>query len=231
MAQIKKLFNQERVPLHKVLPLDTPFAVEIEPANFCNSKCKFCYYSHESDASIKGIGMGGASQLMSDETFELLLEQIKSFPSKVKKVGMAGMGEPLMHPKLPIFIKRLKNEAGVERVVINTNGLKLNKKLSMDLIEAGLDRLQISVNGLSSQMYKENCNVDIDFDDFKNQIAFYFENKQSATVTCKMLDCCFGEDESEADFFKAFENICDEMDVERTIPVFERSGVDYDSIK
>ena len=227
MAQIKKLFDVKRVPLHEVLPLDAPFMVRIEVANYCNSRCKFCYYSHESDSSQKNKNI---PRLMSDETFELLIKQLQQFPSNIKAVGIDGVGEPLLHPKLPYFIERLKKEAGIEKISINTNGFNLSEKLSLELIEAGLDSIKVSVNGLSSKMYKENCGVDMDFDKFKKQIAFFHKNKKRATIACKILDCCFDEGESEEDFFNIFGDICDEMDIEKTVSVFERGGIDYSAV-
>ena len=62
-------------------------------------------------------------------------------------------GEPLLHPKLPEFIKYAKMK-GILETIINTNATHLNEK-SEKLIEAGLDLIIYSFDGGSKKLMKK----------------------------------------------------------------------------
>lgn len=223
MAQISKIYNKNRVPLWSVIPLDTPFVIEIEPISSCNMKCKYCLHSLPKDEILRS---GHVFQSMSDELFDLLLKQTMEFPHQVKQVGFAGMGEPLLHKRLPWMIEQFKNIARIPRITITTNGLALHHQLTDDLINAGLDHIKISVNGLSQESFKENCGVKVDFERYLEQIEYLYHHKGSAEVACKTMDTCVGEHENA--FYEAFKNICDTMSIEKTVRVFHE--VSYDPI-
>lgn len=223
MAQKDLIYNKERVSLWKAIPLDTPFVIEVEPISFCNVKCKYCLHSLSRKEILES---GHVFATMSDELFELFLKQILEFPQKIKQVGFAGMGEPLLHKKLPYMIGRLKREAGIERVTITTNGVALTHELSRDLVNAGLDHMKISVNGSSGEDFQRNCGVKIDFDQYLEQIAYLHQHRQTAVIACKIMDSCVGDAQEE--FYKVFHDICDVMSIEKTVRVFHE--VSYDGI-
>lgn len=223
MARKDHIYNKQRVPLWEVIPLSTPFVIEVEPTSYCNLKCKYCLHSLTHQEILDS---GHKFAYMSDELFELLLKQIQEFPEKIKQVGFAGMGEPLLHKKLPFMIERLKREAGIERITITSNGVALSHQLSDDLISAGLDHIKVSVNGLSEEDFKRNCNSNVDFNQYIEQISYFYHHKQQAEIACKIMDSCVG-DESDR-FFDLFRSICDVMSVEKTVRVFHE--VSYDGI-
>jgi len=223
MAQIHKIYHKERVPLWSVIPLDTPFVIEIEPVSYCNMKCKYCLHSLTSQEILNS---GHKFEYMSEELFELLLKQTIEFPNRVKQIGFAGMGEPLLHKKLPFMIEKFKKKAGIQRITITTNGISLSHQLTHDLLNAGLDHIKISVNGLSKEDFKKNCKVDVDFDQYLEQIEYFYTHKGTAEIACKIMDSCINE--SEDTFYQVFKNICDTMSIEKTIRVFHE--VSYDNI-
>lgn len=223
MAIINHIYNQKRVPLWSVIPLDTPFVIEIEPSSYCNLKCKYCLHSLPKREIMNS---GHQFLSMSDELFELLLKQTMEFPNKVKQIGFAGMGEPLLHKKLPYMIEQFKEKAGIERITITTNGIALTHQLADDLINAGLDHIKISVNGLSGEDFKNNCGVFVDFEQYMEQIEYLYRNKQNAEVACKIMDSCIGEEVEK--FYRIFRDVCDVMSIEKTVRVFHE--VSYDNI-
>jgi MoaA/NifB/PqqE/SkfB family radical SAM enzyme len=164
---------------------------------------------------------------MNDETFSLLLKQLKEFPARLKSINFAGVGEPLLHKQLPYMIRELKRAGVTESITIITNGIALNENLSLALVDAGVDDLRISLNGLTSKSYLENCGAYLDFDQFLAQIKFLYNNKQKMLLGVKILDSCLGN-ASESDFYKIFGNYCDKMAIEKTVPLFE--NLDYDNI-
>jgi sulfatase maturation enzyme AslB (radical SAM superfamily) len=223
-AEITNIYSKDRVPLHKVVPLNTPFTVIIEPTTFCNLKCRFCLHSFSENDILES---GHIFETMRDETFNRLIEQIKEFPQKIKSVNFAGVGEPLLHNKLPQMISQLKDTGKVEKVSIITNGIPLNHKLSRDLVNAGTDSIKISINGLKSDDYYMYCSSHIDYDKFHSEIVYLYENKGDMELGIKILDSCLGEGGKE-DFFEQYGNYCDIISVEKTLPLYEE--LSYDKI-
>jgi len=223
MAQIARIFNENRIPLWTAIPLESPFVIEVEPTSFCNLKCKYFLHTLPNQEILDN---GHKFLHMSDEVFELLLEQTMQFPSKIKQIGFAGMGEPLLHKRLPYMVEQFKQRAGIERITITTNGVSLTHQLTDALISAGLDHIKISVNGLSSEDFKRNCGSHIDFDQYVEQISYLYKNKGNTVVACKIMDSCVGD--AEDAFFDMFDDKCDTMSIEKTVRVFRE--VAYDGI-
>ncbi|MBE5974557.1 radical SAM protein [Lacrimispora xylanisolvens] len=223
MAQISNIYHKERVPLWTVIPLDTPFVIEVEPVSYCNIKCKYCLHSLPKKEILDS---GHKFEYMSDELFNLMLKQVNEFPNRIKQIGFAGMGEPLLHKKLPFMIEKLKKYAGIQRITITTNGIALSHQLTDDLINAGLDHIKISVNGISEEDFRKNCAAEVDFDKYLEQIDYFYHHKGGAEIACKTMDTCIGENENV--FYEMFKNICDTMSIEKTIKVFHE--VSYDNM-
>lgn len=71
----------------------------------------------------------------------------------VGKIRLTG-GEPLMRPRLPDLVGRLKAVPGVESVGMTTNGVFL-PRLAESLQAAGLDGINISLDGLDAERFLE----------------------------------------------------------------------------
>lgn len=223
-AKIESSYSKDRQLLHKVIPLDTPFTVVLEPTTYCNLKCNFCIQSLPKNDMLKN---GHIFFKMERQTFETFLVQLKAFPKPIKSIAFIGSGEPLLHEDLPYMIQRLKESHVVERVTVVTNGTLLSQSLSSALINAGLDVLKISVNGLCADDYLKTCGVKIDFDKYVSEIAWLYENKGKMSVLIKTLDTALGE-KTEYDFYHIFGNYCDEISIENTLT--SHPGVPYEQL-
>jgi cyclic pyranopterin phosphate synthase len=71
----------------------------------------------------------------------------------VTKIRLTG-GEPLMRKKLPELVASIKAIAGIEEVVMTTNGTLLTQ-YAQPLFEAGLSRLNISLDTLKADRFHE----------------------------------------------------------------------------
>lgn len=220
-ANIKPAFGHDRVKLHEVVPLDTPFTINIASATVCNFKCKFCVHSLGSE-KFKEINFKPA--IMKWDIFCKICEQIKAFPRPIKAITLYGNGEPLCNMDLPKMVAYLKKIDKVQRVEFITNGSLLDEKTSLDLINAGLDTIRISIEGLTSEKYKEVCGVKIDFQKLVNEIRFFYKNKKNCNVFIKALDITLDQVEEDK-FYNIFLDISDRVFVEKVMPVFH--GVDY----
>lgn len=83
--------------------------------------------------------------------YEKILDDLDDFPGP-KTIAWAGVGEPLLHPRLPEMV-RAAHEKGM-RTEITTNGLLLSHALSDSLLESGLDQLAVSIDGATYEKYE-----------------------------------------------------------------------------
>lgn len=211
-----------RTALEKVIPLDTPFVVHIETGNTCNFKCKFCPVINENVHKKYNIKKG----LITKELYEKIINDLKEFPNKVKRIYFHVAGEPLVHKDIVHFIKYAKNANVANELVMFTNGALLNRKLSEQLADAGLDIIQISVEGVNSEQYKEITGVDIDYNKFLENIGYLYSVKnKDCTMYAKILDCGLSDDDKKK-FYRDFSNIADHCIIEHLLDTCPSELVD-----
>ena len=106
--------------------------VYVEITNICNMNCSFCH------------GHKRAPRSMSMDEFSLILDKIYK---KTEYVYYHLMGEPLMHPQLPAFIK-LASERGYKSI-ITTNGTLLAQR-GEAVLEAGVHKVNLSLHSFEN---------------------------------------------------------------------------------
>ncbi|ADQ45929.1 Radical SAM domain protein [Caldicellulosiruptor kronotskyensis 2002] len=210
----------KRTVLAKSLPLDTPFLVQIFPIYACNLRCSYCIYSIPKSQH----GYISSKIAMDMDIYKKYIDEIANFPNKLKMLRFAGIGEPLLHKDIAEMVRYAKMKNIAESVDIVTNGLLLNRELSLSLINAGLDRLRISIQGVSKEKYKSLARIDIDFNQFVENLKFFYRNRGSTKVYIKIIDCAL-ENEEEKKFFEIFGDICDFIAIEHLTPAVQE--IDY----
>lgn len=107
----------------------------LEVTNVCNLSCLFC----PKTARPK-------RRLTLDE-FELYTDRLQD---EVRFLYFHLMGEPMLHPQLPLFVQRARQKGFVP--VLTTNGTLLQtagpeaRPVAQQLLDAGLHKLQISLH-------------------------------------------------------------------------------------
>ena len=102
--------------------------VYIEITNVCNMNCSFCH-GHSRD-----------KRFMSEDEFNLILDRLSG---QTEYIYYHLMGEPLLHPLVPVFLKTAKNKG--YKSMITTNGTLLNK-CGDEIINSGIHKVNISVH-------------------------------------------------------------------------------------
>lgn len=128
IVRVRNLSLLEQAPL-----------VDIEVASACNVVCAFC----PRDEMVRG------ASLMSAETFGAVLDFL---PGNAIAM-LSGLGDPLVHPRLPTFVRALAAR-GVSPCVI-TNGVRLLPELQDALIDAGIAEVQVSMHGLTESTVRD----------------------------------------------------------------------------
>jgi cyclic pyranopterin phosphate synthase len=213
-SEIKPAFNYDRKKLADIIPLKTPFTFLLAPSHICNLKCSYCSQGKKREDLIKD---GFEFKLMDYDTFLKFAQQLKQFPERLKLVFVSGMGEPLVHKRLPEMIRHLSDLDVAERLEIFTNGTLLKKDVADALADSGLTRLRVSLQGLNSKKYKEIAGVDIDFNDLRDKLAYFYSVRKQCKLYVKVIDSALEAGEEEL-FYDMFRNVSDEMFVERFVP-------------
>ena len=114
-----------------------PKVIRIESAGRCNFGCTHCPVGiHKNTRPIMTIGV-----------FRQIFDRLPSIPNVL--VLYHG-GEPLLNPDLESLVAYAKN-AGVKRVVFNTNASLLTVDRAVRLANAGLDEMRVSFDGSSPE--------------------------------------------------------------------------------
>lgn len=221
-SEIKPLGGLERVKLANVVPLDTPFTLYIFPTTFCNFKCIYCAHSQPPEELLPQYGF--VKEYMQMETLDNILEQLKKFPQKLKVISLTGHGEPMLHKQLPEMIRKVKEANVAERVEIISNGSLLTHDLADRIIDAGLDILRISLQGMSAEKYKEVCGWDLNYQEYLDNLAYYYNHKKEGQqLFVKIIDVAL-EENQEQEFYDTYRDISDRMYIEFVQKVY--SGVE-----
>lgn len=117
-----------------------PIAIDIELTNRCNASCSFCPRE-----------MTPHQGMMSAEVFDQALVRAEEyhrtarelFPESNINLTFCGMGEPLLHPRLPEYVGRV-SDAGITPA-LSSNGSLLDETKARALIDAGLRSIYLNV--------------------------------------------------------------------------------------
>ena len=132
--------DERGLRLHYARPDARKLYLEVTTA--CNLSCAMCIRHAWQDPV----------QSMSAGTFERVLDGLRAFPD-LRRVVIAGYGEPLVHPRLADMAAQLRDlGAGVTLV---TNGLLLDRARAQALLDAGIDTLVVSLDSLHVQAYEQ----------------------------------------------------------------------------
>lgn len=219
MAEILPVsgFN-DRVRLANVVPLKSPFTLNIFPTNLCNFRCIYCAQSQGYEHLQARYGMGKDS--MSPDTMKRIVDQCKEFPEKIKLVSFMGHGEPLLNKHLPDMVSMVHHASIAERIEIITNASLLTHRMSDALISGGLTNLRISLQGVNAESYLRVCGKKIDYNSLLEEIRYYYLHKKNGGVFVKVMDIALSDGE-EKTFFTQFDGIADRMFIEKVKPVYQ----------
>jgi radical SAM protein with 4Fe4S-binding SPASM domain len=217
--------SKNKINLGEASPIPAPFLVYIEPTSFCNIKCKFCP-NPKIDNNKKSF--------MSDEIFAKIISDIKGLAAEPKVVKFCGVGESLMHPKLPEMIKSVRENNTTANIIMYTNGTLLNPELNRKIVDAGLNQINISVNALNDEDYFDITRVKIDFVKYVANIRDLYENRKQLKIYVKINHLAVPTKEQEQLFFETFGDISDHISIEgisHIFPEFYSFGEKHDEVR
>ncbi len=118
--------------------------IRMSITDVCNFKCGYCLPN-------------GYQIDKSDNRKFLHLDEIKRLAKCFTELGVCKIritgGEPTVRKDFFEIVKVLKNESGIRKVVITTNGYHLDQKAKA-LVESGLNGINISIDSLNRETFK-----------------------------------------------------------------------------
>lgn len=198
-----------RTPLQTVIPLSTPFVLQVEPANICNIRCRFCAVGDHDLLKKSGIRRG----FLTMAVFRNAIESLSDFDNKIKTIHLYGNGEPLLNKNYHEMIKYAKTSGLIESIDTTTNGLLLTPEKIEQIIVAGIDKINISINGITSEQYSEVTRTKVNFTGFLDNLLFLYENRGNCKILIKSISELYNEEEKMR-FFEIFSSLADNIFLE-----------------
>ena len=119
--------------------------IRLSITDVCNFKCGYCLPN-------------GYQIDKSDNRKFLNINEIKRLAKGLSELGVCKIrltgGEPTVRKDFFEIVNILKNESGIKKVVMTTNGYHLDKK-TKQIIESGLNGINISIDSLNRETFKK----------------------------------------------------------------------------
>ncbi len=221
-----RIYSAKKSPLETIVPLKTPISAHIDVASLCNFRCSFCFQADTEGMKAVGLNRG----FMPFNLFTKIVDDLKEFPQKIKKIKIGNHGEPTLHPDLPKMIAYARESKIAEIIELFTNGSKLEPTLNKGLVASGLQRVNVSLEGLSDERYKAVAGKKIKFQGIVDGVRDLYAQKTDAlNIYVKIADHAHAlnkestqvfvlSDEERKYFFDTFSSICDEIFIEKVVP-------------
>jgi putative metalloenzyme radical SAM/SPASM domain maturase len=137
--------------LHKKIPcappalMNYPSKLFVETTSRCNLNCFMC---------VKQAGGSGGMQ-DGDLSAPLFAALRPAFPH-LEALLLNGVGEPLLHPSLEDFIRLARREVPADCWIgFQSNGVLLDERRALTLLDAGLDKICLSVDSVSHDNFRK----------------------------------------------------------------------------
>ena len=202
--------------LKDVLPLDTPYSIQVEAITACNFRCNYCSYSSK---NIKPT-------ILSIEILKNALSSLDKFSNKLKKIIFAGLGEPLLNKNIYDMIDISRNYT--ETTTLLTNGALLNKNNIDKLLNTCINEIRISMQGISEEDYYKICGYKINIKEFVDNIEYLYKNRRNTKIALKIADIAINTEEKQKNFFELFEDKADYLIIQKISPLHD--SVNYKNI-
>lgn len=200
---------QELGPL---LPLDTPFSIQVDPSNVCNFRCVFCP-TGDADLLQKA---GRPKGMMSLQVFRKIVDDIRGFPRPLRKLLLHKDGEPLANRELPEFIAYAKDRKIADVISMTSNVSLLNRERATAIVDAGLDEITVSVYATDAKDYKALTGSFSNYARIVENVANLHAEKtrrgSRLHIHCKIINANLSQVQREK-FIRDFSPIADSLNV------------------
>jgi len=213
-AALKPRIDREnRTLLADVLPLETPFILNVDPASACNFKCAFCPTGHRDLIKSTNRFQG----ILDFSVYEKVIADLEEFDEPLKVLRLYKDGEPFLNKNFAEMVRLGKNSRKVLSVDTTTNASLFSFERVKPVIDAGIDRINISIDGMSDTEYFENVGCRVSFDKIVRDVERAYEYASNTEIQIKTIrEIIYPENIDR--FYEIFGNICDRIFIENLAP-------------
>jgi len=119
--------------------------IRLSISDVCNFKCGYC------------LPNGYQTDKSDNRTF-INIEEIRRLAKALSELGVSKIrltgGEPTVRKDFFEIVKIVKENSGIKKTVITTNGYRLDK-IAKDIKKSGLDGINISIDSLNADTFKK----------------------------------------------------------------------------
>lgn len=169
-------------------------AVNFDPVNACNLRCKMCYFTDENYVkTLKGTF----------DKADLPLWAARTLPRALKLQVGCGT-EPTLYKHLDAVFE-LGKEYKVPHISLTTNAILLQKDKLESWVKNGLDEITVSLHGVYKETYEFMMGKS-DYEQFHKSLALITELKKNYPQLTLRINYTFNEDNFEElkDFYKVY---------------------------
>ena len=209
--------KNNRIPLREMIPLEMPFAMFVDPTNWCNFKCSFCPRNLDDFSKY-----AGNFKHMSINTFKKIIYDIKEFKGKLKVLRLFYLGEPLLCPDFFKMLELAIDENIADRIEISSNGSLLTREKAQIILDLakkyqGMIYMRFSIYSVIPEknraITKSPIGVEKIYRNIYNITKLKKEQNINNVITyAKMLNSFDDENEK---FKKIYKNAVDEVNIEQ----------------
>ena len=157
--------------------LALPTHIRIETASVCNLRCQHC---------TTGVAYKSTDRrVMSMETFERVLDQVRTLPTLRTAIMYLG-GEPLLNKHHATMCRRVKAETHITTVKFVTNATLLNEKWCDEIAAANVDGIHVSIDGRSPEE-NDRIRVGASYDVLRDNIKMLAERLCAAGCRTRIM--------------------------------------------
>lgn len=228
MAIIESNVDRNRQRLANIIPLEHPFTIYIEQTKYCNFKCYYCMHSTHNKADGVFSRNGHQMQHMDFGLYKKIVEELGNLG--IKRIVFSGLGEPLMNPDFPKFVKYAVDAGIAERVDVLTNGALITPEYADALIGAGISNINISIQGINAESYERICGVKLDFEKFLENLAYLYQHRGKTKIYMKCIDAILKTSQERDQFYQLFGAISDKIYIEHLVVMQQSMDILHETV-
>ncbi len=208
------------------LPLGTPYTIGIDPSNRCNFSCQFCPTGHPH--LLRKIKR--PKGMMEWELFVRIINGIKGFPDKLKRLYLYHEGEPLLNPRLPQMLAYARKAEVAEMLQTTTNAALMTRKVADSLLDADFDMIRISVEHVDDEGYERLTKTHTSYEDVRRNVEYLFNERErrglKLQIHPKIMDTRLTQEQKDK-FIRDFQPIGDLLNIQKLGDMPASEGVDF----
>jgi len=156
MVKIVKIDKKSEIPLVGAVMFGCidrgTNIIQVRPTTICNLKCIFC------STNANNPEVHPVEYIVEPDYLLQYIKEIVKFKGN-SIILLDSVGDSTTYPDLIELIKGISKIKEVKKIIMESNGVLLDKKLISNLKKAGLNQINLSVHSLDKDLAKKLCGI------------------------------------------------------------------------